>query len=300
MLPTNDYGDFQMAFVLLSGILGALMQPELSGDGDYVTTSLYHSGGFMLNAAMIPAQYGDQYPKDRREVIGPFSNTYFGCDGGLMTMCAAEYDRDFDKIMKLVGREDLVGEEWLNVCDNVNANGLNGEVVDILDEALAKQPMDYWLTLFLENDVPLEKCQIPQDVYNDEQAWANDMLRKVTHKTGAVRMIPTNPVRFQSQGNRNFASHAEKVPTLKISSLSWVTALNRSPISPSPGLRQSQRAQVAASSLTRCAGSNAGAWKGKDQHVSDTYRRTATTRRHGEGVPLERDRPAGRRARREG
>lgn len=203
MLPTNGYGDFQVAFVLLSGILGALMQRERSGEGDYVTTSL------PLSLRGVRAERGDDLgaarqpvSKDRREVINPFNNTYFGCDGGLMAMCAAEYDRDFDKILKLVGREDPVGEERLNICDNLNANGgLNGEVVDILDEALAKQPMDHWLTLFLENDVPLEKCQLPQDGYDDEQAWASDMLRKVTYKTGAVRMIPTNPVRFQSQGN---------------------------------------------------------------------------------------------------
>jgi len=201
MLPTNGYGDFQVSFVLLSGILGALVQRERTGEGDYVTTSLYHSGVFMLNTAMVSAQYGNSYPKDRREVINPFNNAYFAGDGGLMTLCAPEYDRDFDTVMKLIGREDLVGDERLNICGNINDNRLNGEVVDIMDEALAKQPMDHWLDLFRENDVPCEKCQLPVDVYDDEQAWANDVLRKVTYKTGAVRMIPTNPIRFQSQGN---------------------------------------------------------------------------------------------------
>jgi len=155
----------------------------------------------MLNTAMVSAQYGNSYPKDRREVTSPFNNTYFAGDGALMALCAPEYDRDFDKIMKLIGRADLVGDERLNICGAVNASGLNGEVVDILDEAFAKQPMGHWLELFGANDVPCEKCQLPVDVYDDEQAWANDVLRKVTYKTGAVRMIPTNPVRFQSQGN---------------------------------------------------------------------------------------------------
>ena len=201
MLPPNGYGDFQVSFVLASGILAALLAREKTGNGDYVTTSLFHSGVFMLNTAMISAQYGSPYPKDRREVINPFNNTYIAGDGRLVTMCAPEYDRDFDKVMTLVGRQDLAGDQRYNNCDALNASGLNGEVVDILDEALATCPRQHWLDLFLANDVPIEACQVPTDIYDDEQAWANDVLRKVTCRSGAERMIPTNPVRFQSQGD---------------------------------------------------------------------------------------------------
>ncbi len=201
MIPPNGYGDFQVSFVLAAGIAAALLGREKTGQGDYVTTSLFHSGVFMLNTAMISAQYGNQYPKDRREVINPFNNTYVAGDGLIMTMCAPEYDRDFDKVMGLIGRDDLKGDARYRICDEINANHLNGEIVDILDEALAAHERKYWLDLFLANDVPIEACQVPTDVYEDEQAWANDVLRTVRCESGAERMIPTNPVRFQSQGD---------------------------------------------------------------------------------------------------
>ncbi|MBE6483799.1 MAG: CoA transferase [Actinomycetaceae bacterium] len=201
MIPANGYGDFQVSFVLAAGILAALVGREKTGEGDYVTTSLFHSGVFMINTAMISAQYGNEYPKDRREVINPFNNTYTAGDGKIITLCAPEYDRDWDKVVTLLGREDLVGNERYNVCDDINANGLNGEVVDIIDEAIAKKPRSYWLDLFLENDVPAEACQLPNDIYEDEQGWANDVLRKVRCDSGNERMIPTNPVRFDSQGD---------------------------------------------------------------------------------------------------
>ena len=201
MIPPNGYGDFQISFVLAAGILAALMGRERTGRGDYVTTSLFHSGVFMLNTAMISAQYGSEYPKDRREVINPFNNTYVARDGLIMTLCAPEYDRDFDKVMTLLGREDLAGNTQYNICDVINANKLNGEVVDILDEAFATRDRQYWLDLLLANDVPIEACQLPTDIYEDEQTWANDVLRTVTCPSGAQRMIPTNPVRFQSQGD---------------------------------------------------------------------------------------------------
>ena len=201
MIPPNGYGDFQVSFVLASGILAALLAREKTGQGDYVTTSLFHSGVFMLNTAMISAQYGNEYPKDRREVINPFNNTYTAGDGLIMTLCAPEYDRDFDKVMRLIGRDDMVGDERLNICDTINENKLNGEVVDILDEAFATKPRAHWLSLFLENDVPIEACQLPTDIYEDEQAWANDVLRRVKCASGETRFLPTNPVRFASQGD---------------------------------------------------------------------------------------------------
>lgn len=201
MLPPSGFGDFQVSFVLAAGILAAIYQRDQTGQGDYVTASLLHSGVFMLNQAMVAAQYGNEYPKDRRSVINPFNNTYFGSDGGLMALCVAEYDRDFDTVMRLIGREDLCGDPVLGVCTAVNEAGRNGEVVDILDAAFATETAEHWLDLFGEHDVPIAKCQLPTDLYEDPQAQANDVLRTVTYPNGAERFIPTNPVRFASQGH---------------------------------------------------------------------------------------------------
>jgi crotonobetainyl-CoA:carnitine CoA-transferase CaiB-like acyl-CoA transferase len=201
MLPPSGYGDFQVSFVLAAGILAALHQRTTTGRGDYVTASLLHSGVFMLNQAMVAAQYGATYPKDRRQVINPFNNTYLGSDGGLMALCVAEYDRDYDAVMRLVGRQDLVGDPVLGVCAAMNDAGRNGEVVDALDAAFAGRPAAEWLAAFGEQDLPIAPCQLPTDVYDDPQAQANDVLRTVTYPNGAERMLPTNPVRFAGQGH---------------------------------------------------------------------------------------------------
>ena len=59
---------------------------------------------------MISAQYGNPYPKSRLEVICPFNNVYMTGDGKYVAMCDPEYDRDYNKIMKLIGRDDLVDD----------------------------------------------------------------------------------------------------------------------------------------------------------------------------------------------
>jgi crotonobetainyl-CoA:carnitine CoA-transferase CaiB-like acyl-CoA transferase len=201
MLPPSGFGDFQVSFVLAAGILAALHRKDRTGQGDHVTASLLHSGVFMLNQAMVAAQYGAVYPKDRRQVVNPFNNTYLASDGGLMALCVAEYDRDYDAVVRLLGRPDLAGDPVLGSCAALNAAGRGGEVVDALDAAFATRPAAEWLALLGEHDLPIAPCQLPQDVYDDPQALANDVLRTVTYPNGAQRVLPTNPVRFASQGD---------------------------------------------------------------------------------------------------
>ncbi len=110
MIPTNGYGDLQASMFLAAGICAAIVGRATTGEGDYVTCALQHAGVFTLMTGMISAQYGNPYPKSRLEVICPFNNVYMTGDGKYVAMCDPEYDRDYNKIMKLIGREDLVDD----------------------------------------------------------------------------------------------------------------------------------------------------------------------------------------------
>ena len=127
--PTNGYGDLQAAMFLAAGICAAVIGREKSGEGDYVTCALQHAGVYALMTGMISAQYGNPYPKSRLEVICPFNNVYMTGDGKYLAMCDPEYDRDYNKIMGLIGREDLIDEPRLVNCNKMNEAGLNPEVV---------------------------------------------------------------------------------------------------------------------------------------------------------------------------
>ena len=151
----------------------------------------------MLSTAMVSAQYGNAYPKSRLEVICPTNNVYRTKDGKLLAMCAPQYDRDYNKIMTLLGREDLKDHPDYCNCDRMNALGKNKEVVELMDEAIAKFDLKDIKALFKANDIPCEACYEPLDIYEDEQAWANDILTKLDCPSGK-RNIPTNPVKFES------------------------------------------------------------------------------------------------------
>lgn len=197
MIPTNGFGDFQVAMCLASGVCAALYNRSRTGQGDKISVSLHHAAVFMLSTGVVSAQYGNKYPKSRTEVICPTNNVFRTKDEKWIALCAPQYDRDYDKIMTLVGRPDLAGSEKYNNCDRMNGLGLNSEVVAILDEAIGKFTRAEILKIFKDNDLPCEACYEPTDMYEDEQVWANGIMTKLDCPSGK-RNIGTNPVKFQS------------------------------------------------------------------------------------------------------
>ena len=198
MIPTNGYGDLQASMFLAAGVCAAIIGRNQTGEGEYVTCALQHAAIYALMTGMISAQYGNPYPKSRLEVICPFNNVYTAGDGRSIAMCDPEYDRDYDKIMGLIGREDLIGDERLNNCNKMNADGLNAEVVGILDEALGKMTAAQALEIFKGAGIPCEPCQLPNDVYEDQNALVNDYLVKIKYPE-AERWVPTPPIQFESE-----------------------------------------------------------------------------------------------------
>lgn len=211
MIPTNGYGDMQASMFLAAGLCAAVIGREKTGVGEYVTCALQHAAVYTLIVGMISAQYGNPYPKSRLEVICPFNNVYMAGDGKYIAMCDPEYDRDYNKIMGLIGRDDLIDDPKYVNCVKMNEANLNAEVVGIMDEALAKMTSEEALKLFKDAGIPIEPCQTPLDVYEDQNVWDNDYLVKIKYPE-AERNIPTAPIQFDSVPAPEF------IPTGKLGS----------------------------------------------------------------------------------
>lgn len=203
MIPTNGFGDFQVAMALASGICAALYRREKTGEGDKVTIGLHHAAVYALSTGLISAQYGNQYPKSRKEVPNPFNNVFRTKDNKWVCICCPEYDRDYEKMFTLLGCPEMLQKEQYRHCADVNKNHLNQEVTDALDGAIAKINRDDLMKMLKENDMPCEAAYEPLDIYEDEQAWANDVLTKIPYPSGG-KIMPTNPVNFGSLGKPDY------------------------------------------------------------------------------------------------
>lgn len=218
MIPTNGFGDFQVAMALASGICAALYRREKSGEGDKVTISLHHAAVYALSTGLISAQYGNQYPKSRKEVPNPFNNVFRTKDDKWVCICCPEYDRDYAKMFTLLGCPEMLQKEQYKHCADVNNNHLNQEVTDVLDAAIAKINRDDLMKMLKENDMPCEAAYEPADIYDDEQAWENNVLTKIPYPSGG-KIMPTNPINFGSLGTPEFviggSQGAHTVETMK-------------------------------------------------------------------------------------
>ncbi|MGI6105840.1 MAG: CaiB/BaiF CoA transferase family protein [Raoultibacter sp.] len=201
MIPTNGYGDFQVSMFLASGILAAVIGREKTGEGDYVACALQHAAIYALSTGMVSAQYGNPYPKSRREVNNPLNNVFRSKDEKWVVLCLPEYDRDWPRVMELIGRPELADHAQYSVCQTVNDAGLAGEVTDILDQGFAQFTLDELLKMFTENDMPCEPAQTPLDVYEDENALVNEYIMKVPYPAGG-KWCPTAPVQFENMETR--------------------------------------------------------------------------------------------------
>lgn len=103
-------------------------------------------------------------------------------------------------------------------CADVNNNHLNQEVTDVLDAAIAKINRDDLMKMLKENDMPCEAAYEPTDIYEDQQAWENNVLTKIPYPSGG-KIMPTNPVNFGSLGTPEFviggSQGAHTVETMK-------------------------------------------------------------------------------------
>lgn len=117
-------------------------------------------------------------------------------------ICYGSYDIFYDHVMRSIGLDDLIGDERYNRSSVINdGRGINTEVVKILENQFATQDWEYWERIFKENDFPYQRLYQAQDILNDEEAYANDILRSVHYDAFGEKVLPTSPIRFESMGD---------------------------------------------------------------------------------------------------
>lgn len=194
-------GDFICGMVLAGGIAGAVAGQALHGTGDYVTVSLYGMGIYGMGWPVMAIEHNDkpQWPRSRREVATPGINIYPTADDWFLMSCP-DWGDYYDRIVTAIGREDLIGCMEYHKANIMQERGLVSEFIDLLDEAFRKHPYAYWKEIFDKVEVPIQKINHFEDIYNDQQAWDAGFLYKYTTASGAEHTIANTPVQFKSVG----------------------------------------------------------------------------------------------------
>lgn len=198
MTPIAGFGDHQVGMNLASGILAALLRAKTTGQGDQVTVSLFHSGVWDVALYLSANQYGDpgtQYPIRRQQLANQLQLVHKTSDGRWLMFAMPRYDACYNKfVSQVLGREDLVDCEKFYPQTNLQKH--LDEFYDIMVAEIGAKPMAYWIEAMGKADLPVALAQTWNEVLEDKQAWASDILTKVKFPSGKERTMVRTPVVF--------------------------------------------------------------------------------------------------------
>jgi crotonobetainyl-CoA:carnitine CoA-transferase CaiB-like acyl-CoA transferase len=193
--PVAGSGDNATAVGLYSAIVTALYRRERTGKGSYVTTSLLAEGvwsaSVSIQAALCEAKFFA--PHDRKNPANAALNVYRASDGTWFVLIVTP-----DKVAavaKAIGRVDLLTDSRFSDPAKLIQN--MPQLTAILDELFGSQPMTHWYEVFNGVHVTFGPVRGPQEVVNDPQLRANDIVVPLEGAGGKLASTISSPIQVQ-------------------------------------------------------------------------------------------------------
>jgi crotonobetainyl-CoA:carnitine CoA-transferase CaiB-like acyl-CoA transferase len=192
-------GDHVTAITTLSGILGALLQRERTGEGTVVETSLLRTGIYCLGWDLgIQMRFGKlAATAPRTQQSNPMVNVYRAADGKWFWLLGVESQRMWPKLLAAIDRKEWGDDERFATARDrrYNAEALIAD----LDALFASRSRDEWTAAFDEHDVWWAPVNTAEDVVADPQAIAAGAFVDVPGGPGSdAHRAVASPVRFGS------------------------------------------------------------------------------------------------------
>ena len=201
MIP--GLGDNNVGLMLAMGIVTALFNREKTGQGDFVTTSLYETAIFNMSMMLLGVQYDGQardYPISIYDNMNPLNGAYRTSDDRIIQCACPNYNNRFEPFMKSIGREDLIeAGKYFPQADMIAA-GLVRELIDEIQKTFLEGDMKTMDDKLRAGDIPHSIAYSWEDIMNDPQAHAVGAFYDVTCPNGVVRKATHTPVRLESEG----------------------------------------------------------------------------------------------------
>ena len=172
--PVGGSGDNVTALGLCCAILTALYRRDRTGEGSYVTTSLIAEGIWSASVSIQGALSGAKFYglHDRHNPANAALNVYRAADGAWFVLVVEPHK--LEAVAKAVGRADLLTDPRFSSPAALTAN--RPQLTAILDELFGSEPMAHWYEVFSGVHVTFGVVRDPQQVIEDPQVRANDIV----------------------------------------------------------------------------------------------------------------------------
>ena len=205
--PVAGSGDNATAVGVYSAIVTALYRRERTGKGSYVTTSLLAEGIWSASVSIQGALSGAKFYglHDRKNPANAALNVYQAADGTWFVLLVTP-DK-VQAVVKAIGRADLLTDPRFSPA-NLVAN--MPQLTAILDEVFGAQPMAHWYEVFNGVHVTFGAVRDPQEVINDPQLRANDIVVPLEGAGGKLTSTISSPIQVHGV-NKETAKRAPEI-----------------------------------------------------------------------------------------
>lgn len=196
--PAASYtgiGDIPTGTYLAMGVIAAYVKARRTGQGEFVTASLYASGMWseVYPVTFAQAPYHDKYPKPRESRL-LLTQNYQDCDGRWFTLNTGNWEKDWPKLGRGLGLDEDLVSRTARLND---AMPVHQTLYELVRDAFLKAPYAHWDPLLIELDISHDLCQTYAEVITDPVAIGADLLQPVRYETSGseVRLV-RSPVQF--------------------------------------------------------------------------------------------------------
>jgi formyl-CoA transferase len=205
--PVAGSGDNATAVGVYSAIVTALYRRERTGKGSYVTTSLLAEGIWSASVSIQAALSGAKFYglHDRKNPANAALNVYQAADGTWFVLLVTP-DK-VQAVVKAIGRADLLTDPRFSPA-NLVAN--MPQLTAILDEVFGAQPMAHWYEVFNGVHATFGPVRGPEEVVNDPQLRANDIVVPLEGAGGKMTSTISSPIQVHGV-NKETAKRAPEL-----------------------------------------------------------------------------------------
>ncbi len=201
MLTVQGFGDHQVAMNLAAGVLAALYKAKMTGEGDQVIVSLFHSGVWDVALMLQSSQYGSdscKFPMERWENGNPLTMAYETKDEQWLQIAMPQYDRHFPVLMKAMGHPEMA--ENPKYYPQKNLFPYRKEFSEWITAEFKSKDCAEWCQILSDADLPHAVAQNWDTLLVDKQAWASDIFYEMEYSNGNKRTLVRPPVIFKEGG----------------------------------------------------------------------------------------------------
>jgi crotonobetainyl-CoA:carnitine CoA-transferase CaiB-like acyl-CoA transferase len=204
-------GDHITGLAALAGLLAAVMEQRATGRGRVVEVSLLRTGAYVLGwdlgLQMTLGKVARAEARDRNQA--PLMNPYRAADGRWFFFTGLEAARHIGAVCRALGHPELLDDPRFADAGAIRRH--RAEVIALLDEIIAREPLSVWAERFDQEGVWWAPAQSPVEVVDDPQLLANDGIVEIDGgRTGRAQRSVNGPVSFSDLA----PAHPAPVPAL--------------------------------------------------------------------------------------